>query len=206
MILEKGQTILFQGDSVTDCGRSRENDQDLGRGYAMMIAARLTAERPDLGLHFINRGISGNRSGDLVERWQEDCLDIKPDWVSIMIGINDTWRRYDQNNPTSTETYGENLQCLFQMTSAAGIGLIVIEPFFLPYPEDRRTWHVDLDPKVAALRELAYTYAARYIPLGGLMHAASQLLPYAVWAADGVHPTPAGHALICQAFLDAVSR
>lgn len=206
MLFQKGQTILFQGDSVTDCGRSREDLNDLGRGYAMMIASRLTAEYPELGLHFLNRGISGNRSRDLVQRWQQDCIDLQPDWVSILIGINDTWRRYDRNDPTSAEAYGENIHKLFKQTVAAGARLIVIEPFNLPWPDDRKAWHVDLDPKVAALREAAYQYAACYIPMGGIMRAASQKQPYPVWAADGVHPTPAGHALIAKSFIDAITR
>jgi len=206
MLFEKGQTILFQGDSVTDCGRSREDQSDLGRGYPLMIASRLTAEYPELGLRFINRGISGNRSRDLVQRWQTDCLDLKPDWVSIMIGINDTWRRYDRNDPTSAEAYGENIRWLFEKTVASGAKLIVIEPFNLPYPEDRREWHLDLDPKVAVLRELANRYAACYLPMGGLMHAAATWQPYPVWAADGVHPTAAGHALISKSFIEAISR
>ncbi|MDW7658188.1 MAG: SGNH/GDSL hydrolase family protein [Bacillota bacterium] len=205
MLFQKSQTILFQGDSVTDCGRSREDLNDLGRGYAMMIASRLTAEYPELGLRFLNRGISGNRSRDLVQRWQPDCIDLKPDWVSILIGINDTWRRYDRDDPTSAEAYGENVHKLFEQTVAAGSQLIVIEPFNLPWPDDRKAWHVDLDPKVAALREAAYQYAACYIPMGGIMRAASQKQPYPVWAADGVHPTLAGHALIAKSFIDAIT-
>ena len=206
MLFQKDQTILFQGDSVTDSGRSREDANDLGRGYAMMIASRMTAEYPELGLRFINRGISGNRSRDLVQRWQADCIDLRPDWVSIMIGINDTWRRYDQNDPTSAASYGENMRRLFVQTVQAGARLIVIEPFNLPYPDDRKAWHTDLDPKVAALREAAYEYAACYIPMGGIMRSAALLQPYAVWAADGVHPTPAGHALIARSWIEAVSR
>ena len=206
MLFQKGQTILFQGDSVTDCGRSREDPNNLGQGYAMMIASRLTAEYPELGLRFINRGISGNRSKDLLQRWQEDCLDLKPDWVSIMIGINDTWRRYDSNDPTAAEVYGEHMNRLFAQTAAAGARIIVIEPFYLPWPEDRKAWHADLDPKVAFLREAAYAHATLYIPMGGIMRAAAQKQPYPVWAADGVHPSPAGHALIAHAFIEAVSR
>lgn len=204
MLFKEGQTILFQGDSVTDCGRIREDPSDLGQGYPMMIASRLTAEYPCMNLRFFNRGNSGDRSGDLVSRWQTDCLDLKPDWVSIMIGINDTWRRYDRNDPTSAEQYGENIRLLFQQTQAAGAKLIVIEPFYLPYPDDRKSWHMDLNPKVEILRDLATLYATRYIPMGGIMRAASLLQPYAVWAADGVHPTQAGHALIAKAFMDTV--
>ncbi len=205
MLFKKGQTILFQGDSVTDCGRSREDLADLGRGYAMLVASRLAAEQPALDLKFINRGISGNRSQDLVSRWQEDCLDLKPDWVSILIGINDTWRRYDSNDPTTAAAYGKNIREICQRTVAAGAGLIIIEPFFLPHPADRRAWSEDLAPKLAQLRDVAYEYATVYIPMDGIFHAAAQKQPYPFWAADGVHPTMAGHALIAGAFLEATS-
>ncbi len=204
MLFTKGQTILCQGDSVTDCGRSRQDLADLGQGYVMLLAARLMAEHPELDLKFINRGISGNRAKDLVARWQEDCLDLQPDWVSILIGINDTWRRYDSNDPTTAQAYAQSVRTICQKTVAAGAKLIIIEPFFLPHPADRQAWHEDLGPKLALLRQLAYEYASVYIPMGGIFHAAAIKQPYPVWAADGVHPTMAGHALIAQAFLEAI--
>ncbi len=105
MKLEHQSVILFQGDSITDAGRDRDNPDSLGNGYVHFIAARLAADLPAFGLRFVNRGISGNRSADLVKRRHEDCLAIRPSILSIMTGINDVWRRYDAASPTSTDEY-----------------------------------------------------------------------------------------------------
>ncbi|MBN2451429.1 MAG: SGNH/GDSL hydrolase family protein [Lentisphaeria bacterium] len=200
-----GQTVLFQGDSITDAGRSRDNDAELGRGYANLTAAWFSALFPELQVRFLNRGISGNRVRDLQARWQADCVDLRPDWVSIMIGINDTWRRYDRNDPTSAEDYAAGYRDILERTrQVTGAGLILLEPFVLPVPDDRRGWRVDLDPKIAAVRELAREFDALYVPLDGLFAAASTRRQPAFWAADGVHPTQAGHALIARAWLRTV--
>jgi len=206
MIFAKGQRILFQGDSVTDCRRDRAVFGDLGSGYPMMIASAFTARHPELALSFLNRGISGDRSKDLAARWREDCLDLKPDWVSVLIGINDTWRRYDRNDPTSAQAYAHNVRDIFERTADAGMRLIVLEPFVLPVSDDRRAWLTDLAEKQAALRELARAYASLYVPLDGIFAAASVKRDMAVWAADGVHPTQAGHGLIAQAWTRAAEQ
>ncbi|NMA47533.1 MAG: SGNH/GDSL hydrolase family protein [Lentisphaerae bacterium] len=204
-LIQDGATVLFQGDSVTDCGRSRENDMMLGGGYAAQIAARFTAAYPEKGVRFLNRGISGNRSKDLVARWQQDCIDLKPDWVSILIGINDTWRRYDREDPTSVEDYAANCREFLRLTREnTKARIILLEPFVLPYPEDRKAWRVDLDPKINALRLLALEFKAIYVPLDGIMAAAACRACPALWAADGVHPTQAGHALIARHWLKAL--
>src|SRR4051794_21960530 len=96
-LLQDNDVVLFQGDSITDAGRNRDNGDDLGKGYALITAALFSHMYPGKRVQFINRGSSGNRVSDLQNRWQEDCLELKPTWVSIYIGINDTWRRYDRN-------------------------------------------------------------------------------------------------------------
>lgn len=198
--------VLFQGDSITDAGRIYDDPTDLGGGYPALIAALYNARYPWKKIEFLNRGISGNRAADLRSRWQKDCLDLAPDVVSILIGINDTWRRYDSNDPTSAETYAENYRFILEKTSQSGARLIVLEPFVLPFPEDRKGWRVDLDPKIQAARELAREFSALYIPLDGLFAAASAHLPCSYWASDGVHPSLAGHALIAQAWIEAVEK
>lgn len=198
-------TVLFQGDSITDAGRSRENDAALGGGYPNVIANWFSAMYPEKGVRFLNRGISGNRAKDLRARWTADCIDLKPSVVSIMIGINDTWRRFDRNDATSAEAYAEDYrQILARVRDELGAKVVIIEPFVLPHPEDRKGWRIDLDPKIQAARELAREFNAIYIPLDGLLAAACVKAPPAFWAADGVHPTPAGHAFIAQAWLQAV--
>jgi acyl-CoA thioesterase-1 len=199
-----GDRVLFQGDSITDCGRSREHDHDLGRGYAAHCAARFQAAHPALDVTFLNRGISGNRVVDLQGRWDTDCLALEPTWVSILIGVNDCWRRYDRNDPTSSEAYHDGYREILGRCHAAGIRLIICEPFVLPVPEDRRTWREDLDPKIHAARQLAAEFQAIYVPFDGLFAAAASRRPAADWAGDGVHPSPAGHALMADAWLRAV--
>lgn len=202
--LEQGDIVLFQGDSITDAGRIRENGNDLGRGYALMAAAQFSAKYPEKQITFLNRGNSGNRVPDLQERWQQDCLDLKPNLVSIYIGINDTWRRFDRNDGTSTEKFKEGYRQLLDQTASTGAKLLLIEPFVLPVPEDRKLWREDLDPKITAVRELAREFGARILCLDGLFAQASTLANSAFWAPDGVHPSPAGHALIANAWLKVV--
>jgi lysophospholipase L1-like esterase len=204
-LIGDNQVILFQGDSITDAGRSRSNDRDLGQGYPALVAAWFSAMYPEKNNRFINRGISGNRAGDLRARWQQDCLDLKPDWVSILIGINDTWRRYDSNDPTPANVYEDNYRAILQtVRQNLSARLIVCEPFVLPVPQDRVRWREDLDPKIDAARRLAREFDAIYVPLDGIFAAAATRCEPAFWAEDGVHPEPAGHALIAQSWLRAV--
>jgi len=204
-LIEEGAVVVFQGDSITDAGRNRQLPRDLGRGYAMMAAAWFSAAYPERNVTFYNRGISGNRVKDLEQRWDADCLDLGPTWVSILIGINDCWRRYDSNDPTSVEAFAAGYRRILERTrERTGARLILLEPFVLPVPEDRKAWREDLDPKIHAVRELAREFGALYVPLDGLFAAASTRREPAFWAHDGVHPSPAGHALIARAWLEAV--
>ncbi len=155
-IIEDGATVLFQGDSITDAGRGVLDPENLGAGYAMIAASWFTATFPEKRVTFLNRGISGNRAEDLEGRWERDCLELKPDWVSIMIGINDTWRAFDSNDLTLTEDYETSCRNILTLTrDRLGAHLILIEPFVLPFPEDRKAWRADLDPRIRVVRALA---------------------------------------------------
>lgn len=204
MMIEPNARVLFQGDSITDCGRSRDNDADLGTGYAALLAAWISAQYPCRNITFINRGISGHRAKDLLARWQTDCIDLRPTWVSILIGINEAWRRYDCNDPTSPQQFADTYRALLEQTRAIGARIVLCEPFVLPVPPDREQWREDLDPKISVVRALAREFNTYYVPLDGIFAAASARREPAFWAADGVHPTPAGHALIAQAWLRAL--
>ncbi|MCK5801707.1 MAG: SGNH/GDSL hydrolase family protein [Lentisphaeria bacterium] len=204
-LIKPNETVLFQGDSITDAGRSRENDSDLGRGYANHVAAWFSASHPESRVQFLNRGVSGNRVRDLRVRWDLDCIDLKPDWVSIMIGINDTWRLFSQNDPTSADAYAQDYHAILsRCRDELDARVVILEPFVLPHPEDRVAWRVDLDPKIQAVRALAREFDAVYVPLDGMLAAASVIRECEFWAADGVHPTQAGHAFIAKAWLAAV--
>lgn len=204
-LIENDSIVLFQGDSITDAGRSRTDDSDLGKGYPQMVAALFSSKFPEKNVKFINRGISGNRAKDLQARWKEDCIDLKPDWVSILIGINDCWRRYDSNDITSKEQYEDAYrEILTRTANETNARLIICEPFVLPVPEDRNKWREDLDPKIHVARKLAREFKAIYIPLDGIFASICTKREPAFWAADGVHPTLMGHALIATEWMKAL--
>ena len=206
MNIRKDDVIVFQGDSVTDAGRDRSDPASLGSGYPALLASHLLASSPEFGRKLFNRGISGNRTRDLVARWSEDCLDLRPTIVSILIGINNVWRRYDSADPTDTEIFRSEYQLLLERTRDAGVReIVMLEPFLLPFPEDRRGWREDLDPKITACRDLAADFKAHYVPLDGIFNAAAARLEPGYWTPDGVHPSPAGHGLIARNWIDAVT-
>jgi acyl-CoA thioesterase-1 len=205
MPFQKNDIILFQGDSITDCGRNYAEASSLGVGYALMAGARLGLQYAEKNLTFINRGINGNRVVDLQERWDRDCLELKPTWVSIYIGVNDTWRWFDSGQETTPAEFKASYRDLIERAKQSlDAKLVLIEPFVLPVPEDRKGWRQDLDPKIHVVRELAREYGAVLVPLDGLFAAASVKAEPAFWAGDGVHPSPAGHALIAEAWMRAV--
>jgi lysophospholipase L1-like esterase len=200
IVLKENMRILFQGDSITDGGRTgKDSNGDMGTSYAFLTAGRLMSRHPDLNLTVINRGISGDRTKDLSDRWTRDCIELKPDIVSILIGINNTWRKYDRNDATPADVFYKEYRSILERTKKETSAQIVIcEPFVLPYPDDRKVWREDLDPKIDACRSLAREFAAVYVPYDGIFAAASLRAPMAYWAHDGVHPTPAGHALMSR--------
>lgn len=205
MLIEDKAVVLFQGDSITDAGRDKSDTESLGTGYAMMAASWFSAMHPEKQVRFINRGIGGNRAKDLAARWEADCIELKPTWVSIMIGINDTWRAFDSKDPTGIEAFEADCRRILTETrERLGAHLVLIEPFVLPVPADRKAWRVDLDPRIHAVRALAGEFGAILVPMDGIMNAAASRRPAAFWAPDGVHPTPAGHALMAQAWLRSV--
>lgn len=202
LIPETG-TVLFIGDSITDAGRDRSDHHALGEGYVTRIASRLAVTAP--GVQVLNRGIGGNRTADLRARWQQDCLDLSPALVSIMIGINDVWRRYDSDDPTPVEAFEENLRAVVESLAATPARLVLIEPFLLPVRPEMWSWRDDLDPKLAVVRRLALEHADALVALDGPLHAASVTTGPEAWAADGVHPTDVGHDLIARAWEGATS-
>ena len=195
--------VLFQGDSITDADRARFYPEDLGRGYAQMAAGWFGWRYPERGVRFLNRGVGGDRVVDLLARWDDDCLALRPDVLSILIGINETWRAFDPGDPTPTAAFERSYRELLSRTRDAlpQTRLILMEPFSLPISPEREAWRADLDPKIQIVRRLAREFGALLTPLDGLFAQAATRREPAFWADDGVHPTPAGHALIAQAWL-----
>jgi len=186
--------ILFYGDSITDAGRDRSDPASLGDGYASRAAALLLASTPGKNLAFENFGVSGDRTCDLLRRLDADVLSRKPDLVVMMIGINDVWRRYDANDPTSPEAFLQNCERLVGAILASGAKLVLLEPFLLPNAD--KPFREDLDPKLAVIRAIARSRRLTLVPLDGLLNAAAaggHLL-----SDDGIHPNEVGADLIAR--------
>ena len=195
--------ILFQGDSITDAGRKYEDCHDLGRGYPKYAAELMKNRHPGTEFEFIDLGISGNRTENLMDRWQKDCIDLQPDLVSILIGINDTWHRAADRSWLPDEVFEERYRYLLtEIKEKTRAKILIIEQFLLPVP-DKEFFRVDLDPKIQITRKLARTYADAFLPMDGLF--ASRCIGEApeAWAADGVHPTEAGARFIADVYADA---
>ncbi|HEX9996887.1 MAG TPA: SGNH/GDSL hydrolase family protein [Abditibacterium sp.] len=207
-MLSPNDHILFFGDSITDAGRNYAalpgDPNGWGNGYAYQLSARLGADLADYGLTFSNKGISGNRVYDLESRLESDVLALQPNLVSILIGINDTWRRYDSGVISHTEEFAASYRRILERLRAAETEVVILEPFLLPIPADRRGWREDLNPKIDAIRDLAREFEATYVPLDGIFAAAAARREMGFWLPDGVHPSPSGHALIAEAWLNAV--
>ncbi|MBN9745678.1 GDSL family lipase [Amycolatopsis sp. A1MSW2902] len=216
--LRPGSTVLFTGDSITDSQR-KESEDGLGFGYPLRIAGEWGLRRPDRPATWLNSAIADNKVMDLESRWQTDVLDARPDVVSILVGINDVgWHSYDPDGYIiPAEDYAAGYDRLIAPLAESGAELILIEPFLLPISGDievgdmqlgvaeRKKWRVDLDPKIQVVRELARKYGAHLLAADGMFAELSATTGPEYWAADGVHPTPAGHAALAEAWLRLVA-
>jgi lysophospholipase L1-like esterase len=210
-----GDRIVFLGDSVTDGGRQRDGDDPnhaMGQDYAYIIAARLGAQLPGLRLTFVNRGVSADKVTDLKARWQRDAIGQKPDMLSVLIGVNDASSVVDHWPPVVTaEDYERIYDELIRETLAAlpRARLVLCEPFALPggartrehWPERR----ADLDRRRAAVERLAARYHAAAVRFQGMFDEACSRAPASYWLWDGIHPTYAGHQLMADEWIRAVT-
>lgn len=186
--------ILFQGDSVTDAGRNFDDPSDLGPGYTAVTAKILKETFKDVDFTFYNRGIGGNRTCHLVERLQKDFLDLKPDLVTILVGVNDSWHRYDPAYiDTTDEMTEQNYRTVLEALKERNIPVVMMEPFVLPTPRTEE-FRADLYGKIEVVRKLAREYAIAYIPLDGLAAADTVVNGNLHLADDGIHPNEAGRA------------
>ena len=182
-LVKKGQTILFQGDSITDAGRSREkageaNSQaGLGNGYAAMTAAGLLVDRPQDNLKIYNRGISGNKVFQLAERWDADCLGLKPDVLSILIGVNDLWHTLDGKYKGTVEIYEHDYRALLERTLKAlpKVRLVVCEPFLLRCGAVSSKWFPQFDTYRVAARKVAHDFKATFVPFQAMFDEAVEI-------------------------------
>lgn len=210
--LARGQVILFQGDSITDSGRNREDtgfntSRSLGSGYPMLAGAAMLNKFPLLDLKIHNKGISGNKVFQLAERWDQDCIDIKPDVLSILIGVNDIWHKLNGQYNGTPEIYRNDYIALLERTKKAlpGVRLIICEPFAVKgvkAVDDK--WYPEFYEYQKAARDIADLFKATFIPYQSIFDEAQKKAPGAYWTGDGVHPSLAGAQLMGEAWMKAV--
>lgn len=208
-----GRTILFQGDSITDAGRSREAgaNQALGHGYASLIASRIGHALAEQGHRFWNRGIGGNRVSDVYARWNEDAISLQPDMISLLIGVNDAWRIMWNLPEGATDRFERVYRHLLEETKEAlpNTGLVLCEPFILnagPPAERWEEWRQFIYRYGTIVRSLAKEYDAVFVALQGPFEQATSRTEPSYWMHDGVHPSPAGHELIAGEWIRAVQN
>ncbi|MBO9596349.1 MAG: SGNH/GDSL hydrolase family protein [Cohnella sp.] len=208
-----GRTILFQGDSITDAGRSREGgaNQALGHGYASLIASRIGHALAEQGHRFLNRGISGNRVSDVYARWNEDAISLQPDTISLLIGVNDAWRIRCKLPEGASDRFERVYRHLLEETKEAlpNTGIVLCEPFVLNAglpAEDWEEWRRHLERYGTIVRALAEEYDAVFVPLQEPFDRATLRADASYWLGDGVHPSPAGHELIAGEWIGAVQN
>lgn len=204
-MLNKNSLILFQGDSITDTGRTDSADpaSSLGYGYPAKIAETLANDYADLGASVINRGISGNRTWDLLERWDKDCIDIKPDYFSLLIGVNDTWRRYDSGMITTAEEYETNMRTLLdRVVKETNAKIILLNIFLLDVTPDKANMRPDLVEKQEVISRLIKEYDVTYFDIQKKFdEMVANGTPMTDLSEDGVHPTDFGHSVIAAEWL-----
>ncbi|MCA9179623.1 MAG: lysophospholipase [Planctomycetales bacterium] len=204
--LKSGDTILFQGDSITDAGRSRNagganNGRAMGSGYPILLGSQLLKDHRDKALKVFNRGISGNKVPDLEARWKADCLDLNPSVLSILIGVNDIWHKRAGRYDGTVKQYEEGFLKLVQSTLEAlpSVRIVICEPFVLRCGAITDEWFPEFDERRAAAATVARETKSLWVPFQSMFDAAVKAgTEPAYWAGDGVHPSMAGHALMAE--------
>lgn len=210
--LQQGDVVLFQGDSITDSGRKKDdsnanNPSALGAGYAVMAASDLLYQYPEKSLKVYNKGISGNKVYQLAERWDKDALDIRPNVLSILIGVNDFWHYHLGRYNGTIQTYRDDYKKLLDRTKQVlpNVQLMIGEPFAVTGVKavDEK-WFPAFDEYRSAARDIAREFDAVFIPYQSIFDKAQKKAPGSYWTLDGVHPSLAGAQLMAHAWMEAV--
>lgn len=202
--------ILFLGDSITDVGRNREDPASMGAGYPLLVSARLGARQPGR-FTFRNTGVGGDRSVDIYARIKRDCWNLEPDVISLLMGINDVWHEIGDRNGVDAERFYRICRMLIADTRERlpEARLLLMEPFVLPGTGTRDGWEDfvrEVPLRAQAVRQAAEEFHALYLPLQAMFDERCKAAPPDYWLMDGVHPTPAGHQLIADAWLELFDR
>lgn len=200
------KTILFQGDSITDVFRDREDIFHTGRGYPTLVRAEIQLEYPNQYIMY-NRGISGDRIVDIYARIKSDIINLKPDIMSILIGVNDVWHEINYTNGVEPDKFYKIYSMLIEEIKAAlpDIQIMIMEPFVLEgeatentedCPDKWERFNTEVKKTAQKAYEIAQKYELPFIYLQNKFDEAAKLAPNSYWLHDGVHPTPAGHEII----------
>ncbi len=211
-LFENGNTVLFQGDSITDAGREKKkelpnNPKSFGYGYAFLAASALLNALPEKDLTIYNRGISGNKVYQLADRWQKDCIDLKPDVVSILIGVNDYWHFRNGKYDGTIEVYENDFRKLINRTKKElpNVKLVICEPYYLLKTRAvDETWVKPMKEFQAVAKKLAGEFNTLWVPFQKVFDEAIKHAPATYWSADGVHPGMPGAQLMAEAWLKVV--
>ena len=200
------KTILFQGDSITDAGRARDNDSNVGVGYPVLVKGTIGFEHPG-EYTFFNRGISGNRVVDVYARIKSDIINLKPDVMSILIGVNDVWHELNYTNGVDTKRFEMYYNLLIEQLKEAlpNLKIMILEPFVLKgtaTEENFADFQADVFEKAKAAKRVAEKNNLSFIPLQEKFDEACKKAPASYWLYDGVHPTPAGHEILKNIWLE----
>lgn len=210
MLIASSSKFVLIGDSITDAGRDPSGEATPwgapghGRGYVGLVEAWIGATRPQDRIRLVNRGTSGNTVRDLKARWQTDVLDLKPDWLSVMIGINDVWRQFD--TPLRTELhvpldeYARTLEELVARTRPGVRGLVLATPFVIE-PNRADAMRKMMDAYGAVVRDLAKKHDARFVDVQAAFDEVLAHTHPMTLAWDRIHPNTTGHMIIARAFL-----
>ncbi len=211
-LTEPNKVILFQGDSITDSGRTRSKEnapndsQCLGSGYVLLAAGALLDEYANMKPYIYNRGISGNKVFQLAERWDKDCIELKPGLLSILVGVNDFWHTLNGGYKGTVETYQNDYRALLERTKKAlpDVALVICEQFVLKCGSVNEKWFPAFDGYREAAKKVASEFKAIFVPFQSAFDKAVEIAPPKYWATDGVHPTVAGTHLMAKTWLKTV--
>lgn len=203
--------ILFQGDSITDCGRNHDGGKPMGTGYPLLVQARLGCDHPE-DYDFQNRGNSGNRIVDLYARIKLDMINLEPDYMSILIGVNDVWHELSRQNGVDADKYEKVYRMMIDEIRAAlpKTKIMIMEPFLLKGPATEDTeelpekfdyFFTEVRKRAERARTVAKEYGLPFIPLQEKFEEAARNTEPTYWLRDGVHPTAMGHELIAREWM-----
>jgi lysophospholipase L1-like esterase len=187
------KTWLFQGDSVTDCHRNRSLPGSMGDGYVSLLS------QTKKGIKFVNKGVSGERTHDLVMRWTEDLMSTQPDYLTLLIGVNNIWHQYLLNRPSFLYEFSHHIKYMLNQVKRLfpDTKTLILSPFLFECGVVEQAWIHELDQQISELKSIANDYHLPFLDLHELFKK-SKLSPIQI-AEDGVHPTQLGHQIIAQA-------